>query len=283
MAEMGAQFIVELWPPRFGNGADKWDAMDASLKAAYTMGWRHLAFCASVTVLDGRVSAIEYGLEPDVFMGWPIGYLVTSHSAHGFWMARHFPLPISSPDDESYQLGFIASEFSWFRGNDIIGVAYTPDAPPDKIAHVYHVDLSRFWNLLGCNSVRQVVPLLWKDREETLAATNARLASNNPCSDSILAGRVRTLPDLNVALLEVVQTKYVEVNTEGDKSSDLVVDYRLKEVLLGYPEEPWTGVHLRRQIGNPALRTFPRAGEQFLYFTGAKFDSCRMVPATLRP
>jgi hypothetical protein len=68
------------------------------------------------------------------------------------------------------------------------------------------------------------------------------------------------------------------------------VDYRLKEAILGHPGGPWTGIRLRRviewplsptgQIANPALRAFPQVGERFLYFSGAKFDSCRIVPAT---
>ena len=226
-------------------------------------------------------------------MGWPKGYLVTAHSAHGFWMARRFSLPVSTPDDESpyYRFGAVAGQFSWFPGEDAaIWVAYTPDAPREKVSHVYQVDLSCFWNLRGCNSVRQVVPLLWKDRQEILAATAARLASNDPCPDRVLAGRVRTLPDLNIALLEVVRARTVDVNTEGDPSSEIVVDYRLKEVILGHPEGPWTDTRLKRtipwplsptgQIANPALRAFPRVGERLLYFSGAKLDSCRTVPAT---
>jgi hypothetical protein len=150
--------------------------------------------------------------------------------------------------------------------------------------------LSCFWDLRGCNSVRQVVPLLWKDRQELLPATVARISSNDPCPDRVLAGRVRTLPDLNIALLKVVRAREVDINTEGDRSSEIVVDYRPKEVILGYPEGPWTDMRLRRtiawplpptgQIANPALRTFPQVGERFLYFSGARFDSCRTVPAT---
>ncbi|MGO9013149.1 MAG: hypothetical protein ACLQPN_23880 [Bryobacteraceae bacterium] len=289
------RFVLDLWPPKMpaGGVTDKWSAMDVSLKAAYILGWRYLSFSAFVTVVDGRVSRISYGIEPDVFMGWPKGYLVTASSTHGFWMAHHFLVPVSSTDDESpfYRFGAFAGQFSWFHGEDAaIGVAYTPDAPREKVSHVYQVDLSCSWSLRGCNSVRQVVPLLWKDSQEVLPATAARLTSNDPCPDRVLAGRVRTLPDLNVALLEVVRARSVDVNTEGDLSSEIVVDYRLKEVILGHPEGPWTGIRARQviqwplsptgQIGNPALRAFPRVGERFLYFSGAKFDSCRIVPAT---
>ena len=123
-----------------------------------------------------------------------------------------------------------------------------------------------------------------------MAATAARLTSSNPCPERVLAGRVRALPDLNIALLEVVRARYVGVNTEGDLSSEIAVDYRLKEIILGHPEGPWTDMRIRKvipsplsptgQIANHALRIFPRDGERFLYFSGAKFDSCRVVPAT---
>ena len=286
--------VLDLWPPRVGEGwiTDKWNAMDVPLKAAYILGWRRLSFSTSVTVFDGRVSRISYNIEPDVFIGWPKAYLVTASSTHGFWMTRRLPVPVSSADDESpyYRFGAIAGEFSWFAGDNAkIGVVYTADAPREKVSHVYQVDLSCFWSLRGCNSVRQVVPLLWKDRQEVLAATAARATSNDPCPDRILAGRVRTLPDLNVALLEVVRARNAEANMEGGLSSEIVVDYRLKEVILGHPVGPWTGMRASRvnqaplsptgQIADPAIRAFPRAGEQFLYF-GAKFDSCRIVPAT---
>jgi len=289
------RFVLELWPPKIGEGgvADKWNAMDLARKAGYIMGWRHLSFSATVTVLDGRVSKVDYHLEPDVFMGWPKSYMVTARSAHGFWRARHLPVPVGTADDESpyYRFGFIAGDFSWISGEDTsIGVAYTPDAPREKISHIYQVDLSCFWNFRGCTSVRQVVPLLWKDRQEILEATAARFTPNDPCPDRVLAGRVRSLPDLNIALLEVVRAKRLDVNTEGDVSSEIVVDYRQKEAILGNPEGPWTDMRIRQVIhrpllhagtmANPALKTFPRAGERFLYFSGAKFDSCRIVPAT---
>ena len=288
------KFVDGLWPSKRREGAapDKWNAMDGSLKAAYILGWRYLSFSAGVTVVDGKVSRIWYSIEPDVFLGWPKGYLVTAQSAHGFWMSRHFPLPVSSADDESpyYRFGAIAGEFSWFAGEDAkIGVVYTPDAPREKVSHVYQVDLSCFWNLRGCNSVRQVAPLLWKDRQEIVAAAAARLASNKPCPDRVLAGRVRTLPDLNIALLEVVRARSVDIKTEGSLSSEIVVDYRLKEVILGHPKGPWTDMRGKqvirsplsatRQTANPTLR-FPQAGERFLYFSGGKFDSYQIVPAT---
>jgi hypothetical protein len=286
--------LSSLWPaPSDIPIRDKWGCLNLPLKTAYVLGWRHLAFAASVTVLDGTVSRTWYGLEPDVFLGWPRSYLVVARSAHGFWRDRGLPVPVSSADDGSpeYRFGFVAGEFSNMAGADAsIGVAYTADAPREKVSHAVQVDLSCFWNLCGCDSVRQVVPLLWKDRQEISAATTARLTPINPCPDRILAGRVRSLPDLNVALLEVVSSRNVEVNEEGDRSHEIVTDYRLKEVILGHPVGPWTGMRYRQaipwplsptgNIANPVLPALPRAGERFLYFSGVRFDSCRIVPAT---
>jgi hypothetical protein len=288
------KLFLPLWPPVRGEGpiTDKWNAMDFALKAAYILGWRYLSFSADVKVLDGTVSAIWYGIEPDVFLGWPVSYLVVARSTHGFWRARGSPVPVSSADDESpdYRFGFVAGEFSLIAGADAaIGVAYTPQAGRERISHVYQVDLSCFWNLRGCSSARQVVPLLWKDRQEILAATAARLTPGDPCPDRILAGRVRSLPDLNVALLEVVRSRHVEINMEGDPSHEISTDYRLKEIILGHPAGHWTDMRYREairrplsptgEIANPMSRALPKAGERFLYFSGARFDSCRIVPA----
>ena len=114
--------------------------------------------------------------------------------------------------------------------------------------------------------------------------------SPEPCPDRILAGRVRTLPNLNIALLEAIGSRHVDVNREGDLSSEPATDFRLKEVILGHPVGPWTDMRYRGSIpwalsptgtlANSARWLFPRAGERFLYFSGAQFDSCRIVPAT---
>ena len=123
-----------------------------------------------------------------------------------------------------------------------------------------------------------------------MAATAARLTPKDPCPDRILAGRVRSLPDLNVALLEVVSSREVEVNQEGDITREIVTDYRLREAILGHAEGRWTDIRYRQAIpwplsptgsvANPIGPAFPKAGDRFLYFDGARFDSCRIVPAT---
>jgi hypothetical protein len=292
------QWVAWLFPSRRSGFSDrgvenKWDCLDASLKAAYVLGWRHMAFYAGIGVRDGVVSSISYSIEPDIFVGAPASYLVVARSAHGFWANRNPRLTVRSVDDESpeYRFGFVAGQFTFIRGADAsIGVAYTPDAPPEKIAHVYEVDLSCFWGLRGCDSVRQVVPRLWEDQSKLWQTTETRLTSPEPCPDRVLAGRVRTLPNLNVALLEAIGSRQVDVNREGDLSSEPATDFRLKEVILGHPVGPWTDMRYRGSIpwafspagtlANSARWLFPRAGERFLYFSGAQFDSCRIVPAT---
>jgi hypothetical protein len=289
------RFLYEIWPPAFGDFPvqDKWAVLSLPLKAAYVLGWRHLSFAAGVMVLDGIVSRTGYDIEPDVFLGWPASYLVVARSAHGIWANRRLPVPVQSTDDQSpeYRFGPVAGEFSLFAGADSkIGVVYTPDAPRELVSHAFQVDLSCFWNIRGCASVRQVVPLLWADRQAIVAATAARLASPNPCPDSLLAARVRYLPDLNVALLETVRSRSEEVNYEGDRHRETVTDYRQKEVIRGLADGPWTGIHYRpaipspspppMEIANPIQPAEPKPGDRFLYFSGAHFDSCRIVPAT---
>jgi hypothetical protein len=239
-----------------------------------------------VNVLKGVVSSTSYGLEPDVFLGWPASLLVFVHSTHGFWM-RGTPVTIQSLDDESPDFRF-SRPFSWFAGIDsTLTVAYTPNAPPELIAHAFRVDLSCFWEIRGCDSVRSVVPLLLADRQGLADATAQRLRSANPCPDRILDGRVRTLPDLNAALLEVVNSRSEEVN-EGDRTHETVTDYRLREVIRGHVDAAEiAAMHYRRAIPSPTVEmqnpfrpSYPKPGDRFLFFSGATFDSCRIVQAT---
>jgi hypothetical protein len=270
---------------------DKWKSLPLAFKVAYLLGWRNLSFRAYATVLNGTVSNAGYNLEPDVVLSYPLSFFVVARSVHGFFARR--PVPVHSTDDESpeYRFGAVAGEFSILTGADsAIAVAYTTEAPSDRISHAFQVDLSCFWSIRGCDSVRQVVPLLWKDRKAIEEATAARLTSAKPCPDRIIAGRVRYLLDLNVALLEVVDSRSDVVNYEGDRSYEIVTDYRLKEALRGHPEGPWTAIRYRQgipwmlapkgQIANPIRPSLPRPGDRFLYFSGATFDSCRIVPAT---
>jgi hypothetical protein len=271
---------------------NKWVGMSLPFKVAYVLGWRHLLFRASAIVLDGVVAKMAFGIEPDAFFGWPASAFVVVRSAHGFWLPHTLEVPVPSTDDESpdFRYGPVAGAWSSFSGTDsAIGVVFTASAPAELASHAFQWDLSCFWGIRGCDSTRQVVPLLWADQQKIFARTAARLASQNPCPDRILAGRVRTLPDLGVALLEVVNSRSAESNY-GNRLPEIVIDYRLKEIILGHPKGPWTAIHDRQsipwpsaskgEISNPVRPPHPQPGAKFLYFSGADFDSCRMVPAT---
>jgi len=287
-------FLLSLWPVHAELPVkDKWNMLSVPLKAVYVLGWRQLSFSASVTVLSGTVSSTWYGLEPDVPISYPLSYFVVARSVHGFSMGGPRPLPVHSTDDEKpeFRFGIVAGQFSLLQGADSsIGVAYTADAPRDLVSHAFQGDLTCYWGIRGCDSVRQVVPLLWKDRREIESATQQRLSSGNPCPDRILARRVRYLSDLNVTVLEVTASREEEFNHEGDRSDEIITDYQLKEVIRGHPEGPWTGIARRSTIPWPAspggqmpnrVQPFdPRPGERYLYFSGADFDSCRIVAAT---
>ena len=269
------EFLFSLWLPRLTDHPvqGKWANMEFPFKVAYVFGWRHLSFGACVSTSHGVVSSTSYGLAPDVFLGWPTGELVLVRSVHGFWM-RGTRMPVESVDDENpdFRFGAVAGQFSWFGGSDsAIAVAYTTNAPRELISHAFSVDLSCFWGILGCDSVRQVVPLLWTDRLRIADATAARLRSGNPCPDRILEGRVRTLPDLSVALLTVVDSRSEEVTYEGDRTHEIVTDYRLTEVIRGHPDaSEVTAMRYRRsiptpsgQIPNPVGPSYPKPATGF--------------------
>jgi hypothetical protein len=279
--------IYGIWPAGF----DEWNGISPIVKAASALGWRNLSFGASVNVLNGTVSELGYDLEPDVPHGIPADSLVLVRSTHGIWISSWRAIPVPSADDESPEFRFgTGGAFSWIPGADTVGVAYTPLAPRELAPHAFQVDLTCFWGIRGCNSVRQVVPLLWQDRKRIEEVAEARLTSGDPCPDRILTGRVRTLPDLNVALLEVVKSKMVRFRNEGIPNDLVVVDFELKEAIRGKPEGPWTNFRFRQyipspvplagEIPNPFGGLNPKPGDRFLYFSGANFASCRIVPAT---
>jgi hypothetical protein len=283
------QFLFRLWPPseRFPDNHElhKLKVLSFPVRVAYLLGWRHLSFAASVVVLDGAVSSSCYRIDPDVFLGWPASDLVVARSVHGLWTPRGAPVWVSNEADESPDFRFDSSgAFSLIPGADsVIGVAYTANAPKELISHVFRVDLTCFWGIRGCDSVRQVVPLLWADEHAIVARAAARVKSQNPCPDRILAGRARTLPDLSVELLEAVNSTSEKTNYGGDR----ITDYRLMEVIRG---RPWATMHYRDRIPwssdptadrpDPMASLPPEPGDRFLYFSGARFDSCQIVPAT---
>jgi hypothetical protein len=173
-------------------------------------------------------------------------------------------------------------------------VKWAFDAPPELVAHIYRINLSCVWNLRGCLSARDMAPLLRQDEERIMAATHARLISREPCPDRILAGRVRYLPDVDILLLQVVDSQQENVNTEGELSHDFYTDYKLIEVIRGpknYPNRlrlryrptalsPSEGAEMGTiALGNP-VSPLHHSGDRVLFFTNLIFESCQVVPAT---
>ncbi len=264
-----------LWPWRAQDGSG--EPWTVPLRGAYWLGFRYVEFGASAYVLAGRVSSVHYVIGRDMLFGWEHDPLVSVRGAHGFWMHRVIPVPVSSADDESpqYRVGGDAK---------LLYVAYTPDAPRELASHAFQLDLSCFWDLRRCGLVRDVAPLLWRDKQAIEARTIARLQGQaNRCPDSVLAGRVRTLPDLNVYLLEVIGSR----RGAGDTPTP---NFRLlTEVRRGSPYGPWTDILDDRFFSWPADRaerlqdavaSSLMPGDRVLAFTGARFESCRMVRDT---
>jgi hypothetical protein len=244
--------------------------------ATSRLGFRYVGFGATVAVLDGTVSKVTYGIFPNIETWRPAYPLISVQSVHGFWQHQRMPVSVSSADDES----------PGYRVSDAFGslrVVYTPDAPRDLISHLFHLDLGCYWGVRGCVSARDVAPLLWRDKQAIEARAAARLQRQaNPCPDWVLAGRVRTLPDLKVELLEVTSSR-------REAGKELTTSFRLKEVIPGREEGHWTDVPYERFIPSPAnpserianpVPPFLKAGDRALAFIGAKFDSCWMVPDT---
>lgn len=135
-----------------------------------------------------------------------------------------------------------------------------------------------------------MAPLLWQDQQNIEAATLARLKSREPCPDRVLGGRVRYLPDVNVLLLEVLDSQREDINEEGERSVAFNTDYKLIEVIRGHSGYPNalklryrqtipSPVDGRRPIANP-LSPLHQAGDRVLFFTNHTFESCQVVPAT---
>lgn len=248
------------------------------------LGYRYIRFDASVTVEDGKVKHVEYGLANQwVRPLYPVyvGYIVAARSVHGFWMPHNFPFNVTSQQDYSpkYHPG---------GGKDGLSAIYTNDAPPNLTERVFKLNLSCFWRLRGCTDAREIAPALWQDLQAIREDTYQQLISGK-CPDSIVEGRMRYLPDVSILLLEVTGSKRIEVNEEGDRSEDWFTDYKLIQAIRGPSFGSWKNIRFRRTI--PALdepsrrmanQIWPetKVGTQVLYFGNPNFYSCRFIPAT---
>jgi hypothetical protein len=250
--------------------------------AANALGYRYIGFYASVILLDNKISAVSYGIADRLTAPQMFGDIVLVRSFHSVWGPRQTGFEVRSTDDESPQ-------FRVEGDTGHLGVSYAFDAPPNVIAHAFQVNLSCFWDLIGCRYARQVAPLLWQDKNHIEAATVARLQSQNSCPDRIIVGRFRYFPDMNVSLLESTGFTPDTATEEGAPPSWNLMHFKSIEVLRGRDSNWWETVRRRDTIPYPGdyKRILPNlqmswegAGRRALGFSGLYFDSCRIIPAT---
>jgi hypothetical protein len=286
------------WSAKLPNlfGLENPEGYRLAQKVARLLGTSFLSFGAGVLVRDRKVSKVTYGINN---LGrWPraVGEIISVKSVHGSWLPHRRGFRVSSVEDENPQFLVGSGRSFAADGSDenSMHVTWTFDAPPELVSHAYRIDLSCSWSLHGCLSARDMAPLLWQDEEKAKAATHTRLISREPCPDRILAGRVRYFPDVDILLLEVVDSQQEDVNTEGMLSHEFNTDYKLIKVIRGrtnYPNRlklryrqtalsPSEGAGMDPfALGNP-LSPFHQPGERVLFFTNLTFESCQLVPAT---
>jgi hypothetical protein len=245
------------------------------------LGYRYVYFSASVVLLNGRVSSISYGIHDRLVSPLQVGAIVAVKSAHSFWTPHRTGFEVTSMDDESPQ-------FRVSKGEHNLGVAYTSDAPPEFKAHAFKIALACFWSLRGCSTPRQVAPLLSEDAEHIQQDAVARLGSTDPCTARIVVGRSRYLADVSVSLIESEGLRREPVNMAGSSGMRTVTDYKLIEVLRGFPVKSLKSVEARSSVPVPGDYTkqlpnfgpqWPERGKQILLFSNHHFDSCQLVPA----
>jgi hypothetical protein len=245
------------------------------------LGYRYVYFGASVVLLNGRVSSISYGVQDRLGFPRQVGMILAVKSVHSIWAAYRRGFEVSSTDDESPQ-------FRVRHGTSNLSVAYTFDAPPDLVAHAFKVDLSCFWSIRRCLTPANIAPSLAQDEERIQSAALARLKSTDPCAARIVAGRTRYLTDVSVSLIESEGWRHEPMNVEGSLGNRTVTDFKLIEVLRGFPVRSLKSVEVRpsvpfpgdytKQLPNPGPQ-WPERGKQILLFSNHSFDSCQLVPA----
>jgi hypothetical protein len=248
------------------------------------LGYRYLSLAARVLVVNGKVSSVGYAIATKYVVPSGIDDFISVQSVHGFWSSFSIPVSVRNTDDESPQFRVSGDEKS-------LSVKYTFDAPPARTAHAFRIDLSCFWTLRACQTVSEVAPLLWQDRNDIQAKALARENSADPCPDRILAGRARYLPDIDVLLLDVMDARKKEFSGERSvKSAKFSPNFGLREVVHG--RFPGSGQDTRRwynrEIPSPprfanllgnSSSPLPQVGDRFLLFAHAEFESCKIVPA----
>src|ERR1700733_5345632 len=243
-------------------------------------GYRYLRLDASIIILNGKVSSIHYDIGNSFGFPHQAGEIVSASSVHSWWGPRKH-LRVSPIIDQN-------PTFVVFGGDDAIHIKFAPEAPATLRNHIFEVDLRCTWSLTGCHHPVQITSALWRDKQEAEQSAFARLTSDNPCPDSLVAGRVRYVPDSDILFLE--STGLPVTNPTGyylDSTSQLHSHYRLIEMIRGestywksssakpYVPDPTDSYH-RLPSKNPERRP---AGQRVLLLIGPEFSSCQVVPA----
>lgn len=252
------------------------------LDVASLLGIRFIRFSAGVVILNGKVSAVRYEVGNNLVHPEEIGDIISVNSAHGFWAPHRMGLRVPSTTEENPSVQI--------EGDDIaLGASFTLDAPPDLRGDLFKVSFNCFWGLRGCTHPRQIAPAMWRDKQNLSAATLARLKSTTPCPDSLVVGRIRDYPDINVVLLESTGFETKNVIEDGEEVGEIWTHYKLVEVLRRRNDRDWSSVRGRNMIADPtdSSRKLPNQGLQWiergtqvLAFSNLHFESCRMVVAT---
>lgn len=264
-------FFAELLSPTYSDSCFK-----TALQSEVTyfllqhLGFRAGLCEAEVRVRQGRVSGAGYRLTiagpSDFFNGITIS-VVSVRRAPSSDVLR--PVLDESPE-------FAIDESDAYRGRQL-HVGFTPAAPPGLVRHAFDVHLNCVWRLRGCRAVEEILPETWDDKQVLRRLPLARLQSDDPCPNRILARRARDVQDILL----------LEVRTVTPYEGQVVADYRLTRVLKGAADRVPQRMHHPRSMGtyvgeaiipNPAIRLL-RPGARVLMF----WDNDRLVNWELTP
>jgi hypothetical protein len=246
------------------------------LRALRRLGLRFWTFGAKVDLRGDRIHNLCYFLMVDDGTGEYPGWIdVEVGSLRG---SNHMVRNLIRDESPDYQIS------SYFKWPDLdLRVIFAPTASPELVHHAFDLRLDCMWQL-GCRTARQLLPLVWDDKQKISAAALARMKSSDPCPDRILPRKARDIP--NILHLEVER-----VRPESETSYDQVyrvANYRLLGVLKGTPNRPLSSVGHRMtilgtdKIPNPAINLL-RPGAKVLMFTdpdGDLVEPCETVAAT---
>ena len=264
--------------------------LDGAGRFASLFGYRFISFDAGAFVQDGKVSQVSYGLSRIAVRPKAAGYIVSTESAHGFWVERWHPFTVTSQEDASPQYRIAQTLVPTPAGNEMgLHATFTNDAPHELTKRAFQLELNCFWALRDCRGVNTIAPALREDAEKIKQDTYEQLISGK-CPDSIVEGRMRYLPDVSVSLLQITGSRRIEVNEEGEKVEDWFTDYALKEQIRGENfEKNWKNVRFRQTIPSVddptremANQIWPETKKRalMLFFGHPRFYSCWFIPAT---